>query len=249
MTDTARPSRLATIRFSQLALVAAIIALLLYYGAFAILFANGVTVNISLQAALELASRFRGLFGLSYLMQGLAFLLWALVAVAWGQVFRRYAPGVALLAAVVGAAGFVWRALSDLARAGSMEYLGQLYGVENSTGQLFAEFMGAWTQLWTFGAIWELLSNALALGAFLCLAGLLLVAGQARVLGWIMTFLGGVVGLSFLASAVYYILGVSAGLLYISAPGTAAVAIGPLVLVLLAWLADRTAATSAPDDD
>ena len=55
---------------------------------------------------------------------------------------------------IAGGFGFAWRAMTDFARAGSIEYFGRLYASNDPTMRALAERLAAWTQLWTFGAVW-----------------------------------------------------------------------------------------------
>ncbi|MBI5828003.1 MAG: hypothetical protein HZB20_00305, partial [Chloroflexi bacterium] len=180
-----------------------------------------------------------GLWGIGYLLQALAFLLWALVPVSVGLSYKTAAPGLSQLAMVVGGFGFAWRALADFARAGSMEFLGQLYTSSDPAARAVAEQLAAWAQLWTFGAVWEIAGNGLAFGVFLALAGLILVAARRRNLGWAVTFLGGLAAISLIGTAFYYVAGIRTALDIISLPGIIALAAAPLWLAWLAWMADR----------
>lgn len=230
---------LSSLRFSRIVFVASIVAAAAYVAAYALWLSAGATLSISVRASLQLAVERPGLWGIGYLLQAFAFLLWALVPVAVGQAFRSHAPGVSQLAAVVGVFGFAWRALADFARAGSMEYLGQLYAAGDPPLRAAAERAAAWAQLWTFGGVWEIFSNGLAFGVFAFLTGLLLVASKRRNLGWGVSLLGGLAAISLIGTAVYYVLGLRIALNVISLPGLAALAAAPLWLGWFAWLADR----------
>jgi hypothetical protein len=230
---------LASLRYSRIVLIAAILAALSFAGTYVLWFTSGVTLSISIRATLEMAAQRPGLFGLGYLMQALAFILWGLLPGAISQKYRPAAPGLAQLVSVVGGFGFAWRALTDFARAGSIEYLGQLFASADPALKTLAEQMAAWAQLWTFGAVWEFMGNGLALGIFPFVVGLLLVAARRRTLGWIVTLLGGLAALSFVGSAVYYVAGIRTGLDLVVLPGLATLGAAPFWLAWFAWLCDR----------
>lgn len=230
---------LSSLRFSRIAFVSSILAVAAYIAAYALWLSAGVTLSISIHASLVLAAQRPGLWGIGYLLQALAFLLWALVPVSVGQSYKAAAPGLSQLAMVVGGFGFAWRAVADFARAGSMEFLGQLYTSSDPAARAVAEQLAAWAQLWTFGAVWEIVGNGLAFGVFLALAGLILVAARRRNLGWVVTFLGGLAAISLIGTAFYYVAGIRTALDIISLPGIIALAAAPLWLAWLAWMADR----------
>lgn len=237
-----------TLRFSQIALILALPAGLAYYAAFLLLMVNGIGIGTTISEALSVASEHPGIFGLAYLLQGLSFLVWALIPVAFARKFQEYAPGVAPLVTLAGGFGFVWRALSDLAKAGSMEYLGQVYAMGDLNDRIFVAHFANWTQLWTFGALWEFLSNGLALGIFPLLAGLLFAVAQQDAqdwrpkLGWGITIGGGVVTLSLLGTTFFYVTGVANIISRLTAlPSALVLGLAPVVLGGLAWLSDREA--------
>jgi hypothetical protein len=230
---------LASLKFSRIVFIAAIVAGVLYFASYTLWLSGGVTLSISTRAALQLAAERPGLWGLGFLLQAFACLLWALVPVAIGGHFRDRAPGLSQLTLLVGGFGFAWRALADFARAGSMEYLGQLYATNDPTARAIAEQMASWAQLWTFGGVWELVSNGLAFGGFAFLVGLLLAAARRRNLGWTIALLGGIAAISLIGTAIYYIAGIRTALNVISLPGLIALAAAPLWLAWFAWLADR----------
>ena len=230
---------LASLRFSRIVLIASIVASIIFITSYALWLSAGATLNISIKAALELAARRPGLWGIGYFLQAFAFLLWALVPVAVSQKFRTSAPGLSQLTLIIGGFGFAWRALAEFARAGSMEYLGQLYAVNDPASQVFAQQMAAWSQLWTFGAVWEIVGNGLAFGAFVFLVGLMLVASHRKNIGWAVALLGGFAALSLIGTAIYYIAGIRTLLNIISLPGLVAIFTAPLWLVALAWAADK----------
>ena len=230
---------LASLRFSRIVLIAAVLAALSFLGTYALWLSAGVTLSISIPATLELAAQRPGLFGLGYLLQAFAFILWGLLPSAISQKYRSAAPGLAQLVGIVGGFGFAWRALTDFARAGSIEYLGQLFASTDPALKTLAEQMAAWSQLWTFGAVWEFMGNGLAFGAFPFIVGLLLVAAHWRNRGWAVALAGGLAALSFVGSAIYYVAGIRTGLDMIVIPGLAALGTAPLWLAWFAWLADR----------
>lgn len=230
---------LASLRYSRIALIASIFAALSFLSAYALWFSAGVTLSISIRATLELATQRPGLFGIGYLLQAVAFILWALVPQSMGQKYRHAAPGLSQFVGLVGGFGFAWRALTDFARAGSIEYLGQLYAATDPALKTLAEQIAAWAQLWTFGAVWEFMGNGLAFGVFPFVVGLMLVAAKRRNLGWAIALLGGLAALSFIGSAIYYVAGIRIGLNFIVIPGLIAAGTSPLWLVWFAWLADR----------
>ena len=230
---------LASLRFSRIVLVSSIAAAIAFIATYALWFSAGATLSISIRATLELAAQRPGLWGIGYLLQAFAFVLWGLAPFAIGQKYRETAPGLSQFVVIVGGFGFAWRALTDFARAGSVEYLGQLYTASDPMLKTLAEQMAAWSQLWTFGAVWEFMGNGLAFGAFPFVVGLLLVAARRRHLGWGVALLGGLATLSFVGAAIYYIAGIRAGLDLIIAPGLIALGSAPLWLAWFAWLADR----------
>jgi hypothetical protein len=230
---------LASLRFSRIVLVAATLAALTYLATFVLWFSAGATLSITVRATLELATQRPGLWGIGYILQAFAFILWILVPFSISQKYRAAAPGISQLAVIVGGFGFAWRALTDFARAGSIEYLGQLYASSDPAMRIMAEQMASWTQLWTFGAVWEFMGNGIAFGIFPFTIGLILVAARQRTLGWILALLGGLAGLSFIGGAVYYVAGIRTGLNIILVPGFLALATGPLWLLWFAWLGDR----------
>ncbi len=230
---------LASLRFSRIVFLASLAAAASFTAAYILWFTAGVTLSISIRASLLLATQRPGLWGIGYLLQAFAFILWGLAPVAIGQKFRSLAPGLSQLVVIVGGFGFAWRALTDFARAGSMEYLGQLYTASDPAIRTLAEQMAAWAQLWTFGAVWEFVGNGLAFGAFPFVVGLLLVAARRRTLGWSIALLGGLSALSFVGSAIYYLAGIHAGLPVIVVPGLVALATSPLWITWFTWLADR----------
>lgn len=229
---------LASLKFTRIVFIASIVAALVYIAAYALWLSAGVTLSISTRAALQLAVARPGLWGIGYLLQAFAFLLWALVPVAVGQSFRNNAPGISQLAIVVGGFGFAWRALADFARAGSMEYLGQVYASNDPAVRAMAENFATWAQLWTFGAVWEIVGNGLAFGGFAFLVGLLLVTARRRNLGWTVALIGGLAAISLIGTGFYYISGIRTALNIISLPGIAALVTAPLWLAWFAWLAD-----------
>jgi hypothetical protein len=162
---------LASLRFSRIVLVAAILAALTYLATFVLWFSAGATLSITVRATLELATQRPGLWGLGYILQAFAFILWILVPFSISQKYRAAAPGISQLAVIMGGFGFAWRALTDFARAGSIEYLGQLYASSDPAMRIMAEQMASWTQLWTFGAVWEFMGNAPWAGYWPCSAG------------------------------------------------------------------------------
>jgi len=230
---------LASLKFSRIVFIASVIAAIAYVASYTLWLSGGVTLSISTRAALQLAAERPGLWGIGFLLQAFAALLWALVPVAVGQHFRDRAPGLSQLAILVGSFGFAWRALADFARAGSMEYLGQLYATNDPTARAIAEQMAAWAQLWTFGGVWELMGNGLAFGGFAFLVGLLLVAARRRNLGWTIALIGGIAAISLIGTAIYYIAGIRTALNVISLPGLVALATAPLWLAWLAWMVDQ----------
>lgn len=230
---------LASLRFSRIVFLTSIAAAIAFTAAYILWFTAGVTLSISIRASLLIAAQRPGLWGIGYLLQAFAFILWGLVPVAIGQKYRNVAPGLSQLVVVVGGFGFAWRALTDFARAGSMEYLGQLYAADDSAIRALAEQMATWAQLWTFGAVWEFVGNGLALGAFPFVAGLLLVAARRQTLGWGIALAGGLAAISFVGSAIYYLAGIRTGLPLIIIPGLVSLATTPLWLTWLAWAADR----------
>jgi hypothetical protein len=165
--------------------------------------------------------------------------MWALVPQSMSQKYRNAAPGLSQFVGLVGGFGFAWRALTDFARAGSIEYLGQLYASTDPALKTLAEQIAAWSQLWTFGAVWEFMGNGLAFGVFPFVVGLMLVAAKRRNLGWAVALLGGLAGLSFIGSAIYYVAGIRTGLDFIVIPGLVAAGSAPFWLTWFAWLADR----------
>lgn len=234
---------LASLRFSRIVFIASIAAAAAFTAAYILWFTGGITLSISIPGSLRLATQRPGLWGIGYLLQAFAFILWGLVPVATGQKFRAIAPGLSQLAVIVGGFGFAWRALTDFARAGSMEYLGQLYTANDPALRALAEQMAYWAQLWTFGAVWELMGNGLAFGAFPFVTGLLLVAARRRYLGWSVALAGGLATISFVGSAIYYLAGIRTGLPVIIVPGLAVLATAPLWLAWFAWVADRDASS------
>jgi hypothetical protein len=230
---------LAALRFSRIVFVAALLAAACFAAAYGLWFSAGATLSISIRASLELAAQRPGVWGIGYLLQAFAFILWSLVPFALGHKFRATAPGLSLFAIIVGGFGFAWRALTEFARAGSMEYLGQLYAAPDPALKTLAEQMAVWTQLWTFGGVWELIGNGLAFGTFPFVVGLLLVAAKRRYLGWAVALLGGLATLSFFGAAIYYVARVSTGLEVIVAPGIVSLMLAPLWLAALARLADH----------
>ncbi len=230
---------LASLRFSRIVFVASILAAIAFIATFILWASAGATLDIRIRDTLQLAAQRPGLWGIGYLLHACAFILWGLIPVAVGQRFHNTAPGLGQLVMIVGGFGFGWRALTDFARAGSIEYLGQLYAANDPALKTLAEQMAMWTQLYTFGGVWELLGNGLAFGAFPFLVGLLLVAAHRRTLGWGVALLGGLVALSFIGSAIYYVAGIRIALGFIITPGIIAFASAPLWLIGFAWLADR----------
>jgi hypothetical protein len=230
---------LASLKFSRIVFVASIAASIAYIASYALWINAGVTLSISIHATLQMAAERPGLWGIGYLLQAVAFILWALAPVAIGNKFRATAPGLSQFVVVVGGFGFAWRALTDFARAGSMEYLGQMYASNDPLLRALAEQMAAWTQLWTFGAVWEFMGNGLAFGAFPFVVGLLFVAARKRNLGWGIALLGGLAAISFVGTAIYYLTGIRAGIDLILTPGIIALVTAPLWLAWFAWLADR----------
>ena len=230
---------LSSLRFSRIVFIAAIAAAILYVASYALWLSAGVTLDTGTHAALELAAGRPGLWGIGYLLQAFAFLLWALVPIAVGQTYRSHAPGIAQFTMIVGGFGFAWRSLADFARAGSMEYLGQLYAANDPATRLFAEQMAKWAQLWTFGAEWEIVGNGLAFGVFAFCAGLLFVTAGRRTLGWAVALLGGLAAISLIGTAIYYVAGIRTAVDIISAPGLVALVTAPLWLAWFAWLADK----------
>ncbi|MBM4422936.1 MAG: hypothetical protein FJ030_06025 [Chloroflexi bacterium] len=230
---------LSSLRFSRIVFIASFAAAATNIASYALWINAGVTLSISIRASLMLAADHPGLWGVGYLLQAFAFILWALIPFAIGNKFRGLAPGLSQLVVVVGGFGFAWRALTDFARAGSIEYLGQMYASNDPLLRALAEQMAAWTQLWTFGAVWEFMGNGLAFGAFPLIVGLLFVAARKRALGWTVALLGGLSMLSFVGTAFYYISGIRSGIDLILTPGIVAIAAAPLWLALFAWLADR----------
>lgn len=221
--------------------MAAILAGLCFVATYVLWFSAGVTLSISIRATLELAAQRPGLFGLGYLLQAFAFILWGLIPNGMGQKYKNIAPGLAQLVGAVGGFGFAWRALTDFARAGSIEYLGQLFASTDPALKTMAEQFAAWAQLWTFGAVWEFMGNGLAFGVFPFVVGLLLVAAHRRNLGWGVALIGGLSALSFIGSAIYYIAGIRTGLEYILIPGLVTLGASPLWLIWFAWMNDREA--------
>lgn len=232
---------LASLRYSRIVLVAAILAALCFVATYALWFSAGVTLSISIRATLELAAQRPGLFGLGYLLQAFAFILWGLIPSGMSQKYKTVAPGLAQLVGAVGGFGFAWRALTDFARAGSIEYLGQLFASSDPALKTMAEQFAAWAQLWTFGAVWEFIGNGLAFGIFPFVVGLLLVAAHRRNLGWVVALVGGLSALSFVGSAIYYVAGIRTGIEYILIPGLVTLGAAPLWLAWFAWMNDREA--------
>ncbi len=230
---------LASLRFSRIVFVAALLGSLSFIATYVLWFSAGATLSISIRATLELAAQRPGLWGIGYLLQAFAFILWVLVPFTISQKYRAVAPGLSQFAVIVGGFGFAWRALTDFARAGSIEYLGQLYTSTDPAIRTLAEQIAAWAQLWTFGAVWEFMGNGLAFGIFPFAIGLMLVAARRRTLGWIIALLGGLAGLSFIGSAVYYIAGIRTGLNLILIPGFVGLMTAPLWLIWFAWLSDK----------
>lgn len=230
---------LTSLRFSRIVFISSLLAASAYIGGYVLWVSAGATLGMSVRASLELAVERPGLWGLGYLLQATAFLLWALVPVSVGQGYKNASPGIAQLSAVVGGFGFAWRALADFARAGSMEFLGRMYGAGDDASRLIAEQLANWSQLWTFGAAWEIFGNGLAFGAFAFLVGLLLVASGKRNLGWVVALLGGLATISLIGTAAYYVAGIRTALDVISLPGLVALFTAPLWLGWFAWLADR----------
>lgn len=235
---------LASLRFSRIVFIASITASIAYIASYVLWINAGVTLSISIRASLMLAAQRPGLWGIGYLLQAVAFILWALAPAAISHKFRAAAPGLSQVVVIVGGFGFAWRALTDFARAGSMEYLGQMWASNDPLLRALAEQMAAWTQLWTFGAVWEFMGNGLAFGAFPFVVGLLLVAAGQRYLGWGIALIGGLSAISFFGTAVYYISGIRAGIDVILTPGIVVLVAAPLWLAWFAWLADRRAAWS-----
>jgi hypothetical protein len=230
---------LASLRFSRIVLVAAILAALSFLATYVLWFSAGATLSITIRATLELATQRPGLWGLGYILQAFAFIFWILIPFSVSQKYSTAAPALSQLAVIVGGFGFAWRALTDFARAGSVEYLGQMYASSDPAIRTIAEQMASWTQLWTFGAVWEFVGNGIAFGVFPFLVGLILVAAKQRNLGWVVALLGGLGGLSFIGGAVYYIAGIRTGLNIILVPGFIALAAAPLWLAWFAWMGDR----------
>ena len=230
---------LASLKFSRIVFIAAVAAAVPYLASYALWFSAGATLNISIRAALQLAAERPGLWGIGFLLQALACLLWALVPFAVGQRFRSNAAGLSQLTIIVGGFGFAWRALADFARAGSMEFLGQLYASTDPATRILVEHMATWAQIWVFGGVWELVSNGLAFGGLAFLVGLLLVASRRRHLGWAVAFIGGIVSLSLIGTAIYFIAGIRTALNVILMPGLVALSTAPLWLAWFAWLADQ----------
>ena len=233
---------LSSLKFTRIVFIASIVAAVAYIASYTLWLTAGVTLSITTREALELAVARPGLWGIGYLLQAFAFLLWALVPVAVGQSYRANAPGIGQLAIIVGGFGFAWRALADFARAGSMEYLGQLYASNDPAVRVMTENFATWAQLWTFGAVWEIVGNGMALGAFPFLAGLLIVTSRRRNLGWAVALIGGLAAISLVGTAIYYVAGIRTALNIISLPGLVALATAPLWLAWFAWLADRQTA-------
>lgn len=229
--------------FARIVFFSTLLGVASYAGSLAVFLLNSIGLDTTVREALFIAGARPGLFGIAYLLQGMAFLLWALVPISVGQRYREHAPGFSQLAAIAGSFGFIWRAVAEFAKAGSMEFLGQVYRTGDPTLQLFAEQLATWTQLWTFGAIWELVGNGFALGVFTAIAGLLFVAAGRSSLGGITTFVGSVIAISWIGTAVYYLLGLRAGLQWIGAPGYATLVIAPVWLAWIAWYVQR-----APQD-
>ncbi len=222
-------------RFTRIVFFTTLAGIAAYAGSLIVFLANNVRLDTTVNDALIVSGARPGVFGSAYLLQGLAFLLWALVPVSVSQRFREDAPGISQLTAIVGGFGFVWRALADLAKAGSMEFLGQVYRTGDASLQLFAEQLATWAQLWTFGAVWELLGNGIAFGIFTLLTGLLLLATDRRILGWTVFSFGVLIASSWIGTATFYVLGLRAGLQWIGAPGYVTLVIAPLWLGWLAW--------------
>ena len=230
---------LASLRFSRIVFISALLAAAAFAASYGLWLSAGATLSISIRATLELAAARPGLWGIGYLLQAFAFSLWGLAPFSISNKFRNTAPGLSQFVVIVGGFGFAWRALTDFARAGSLEFLGQLYAANDPALKTLAEQMAAWTQLWTFGGVWELVGNGLAFGAFPFTVGLLLVAARRRNLGWAVALLGGFSTLSYFGSAIYYVAGIRTGLDVILIPGLLALATAPLWLIWFARLADR----------
>jgi hypothetical protein len=165
-------------------------------------------------------------------------MLWALAPIAIGQKYRDSAPGLSQLTIIAGSFGFAWRTMTDFARAGSIEYFGHLYATNDPVTQALAERLTTWTQLWTFGAVWEYAGDSIAFGLFAFLVGLLIVSTHKNY-GWIVTLCGGLAALSLIGTSVYYIAGIRTGLNIISIPGFIAIFTAPIWIAWFAWLADR----------
>jgi hypothetical protein len=228
----------SNLHFSRIVFFSSILAAIAYIASYILWFNSGITLNISIKSTLELAAQRPGLWGIGYFLQATAFLLWALTPIEIGQKYRNSAPGLSQLTLIAGSFGFAWRAMTDFARAGSIEYFGQLYASNDPTMRSLAERLAAWTQLWTFGAVWEIIGNSIAFGVFAFLVGLLIVSRHKNY-GWAVTLLGGLAALSLIGTSVYYIVGIRTGLNIISIPGFIAIFTAPLWIAWFAWLADR----------
>jgi hypothetical protein len=228
----------SNLHFSRIVFYASILAAIAYVGAYALWYSAGITLDISIKSTLALAAQRPGLWGIGYFLQATAFLLWALAPIEIGQKYRDSAPGLSQLTMIAGSFGFAWRAMTDFARAGSVEYFGQLYASNDAATRALAEQLTTWTQLWTFGAVWEIAGNSIAFGVFAFLMGLLLVSAHKNY-GWAIALLGGLAALSLMGTGVYYIAGIRTGLTIISIPGFAAIFTAPLWIAWFTWLADR----------
>src|SRR3990172_31589 len=69
---------LSSLRFSRIVFIASLVAAILYIASYVLWLSAGVTLDTSTHAALELAAGRPGLWGIGYLLQAFAFLLWAL---------------------------------------------------------------------------------------------------------------------------------------------------------------------------